>query len=84
MCDTAVYFEIPASHMCDIVNYSHICVQVDYQLSIVVDYSYYQLLLSIVVDYPHMCFICVRVNMCDILRKTVARKTWAIAEVFPT
>jgi len=63
---------------------THICVQVDYQLPIVVDYPYYQLLLSIVVDYPHMCFIYVQVNMCDILRKTIARKAWAIAEVFPT
>jgi len=47
MCDTAVRFESPASHMCDII---HICVQVDYQLficlAIVVDYPYYQLFIT--------------------------------------
>jgi len=29
-----------------------------------------------IIDYPYMYFICVQVNMFDILRKTVARKAW--------
>jgi len=55
MCDTEVYFESPASHMCNIV------------------------------DYTYMHFICVQVNIFDILRKKrhVARKAWAIVRVFP-
>jgi len=52
---------------------THIYVQVDYQLSIVVDYSYYQLL-SIVNLYVYMCDI--------LLCKTVvAKKAWVIAGV---
>jgi len=33
-------------------------------------------ILSIVVDYPYICFICVQVNMCNILhkRKTCCKK----------
>jgi len=50
--------------MCDIVDYpytcTHICVQVDYQL---------YLLLII-----HICVLYVQMNMCDILRKAIARK----------
>jgi len=40
VCDTVVSFEIPASHMCDIVDYPYIYIytQVDHQLSIV-DYQ---------------------------------------------
>jgi len=62
MCDTAVRFESSASHMCDIVDYLHISVQVDLPI----------ICTSIVVDYLYMCFICVicvQVNMCDMLRK---------------
>jgi len=36
------------------------------------------MLLSI--GYLYMCFICVQVNMCDILRK---KKAWFIAKIFP-
>jgi len=40
------------------------------------------IILSIIVDYSYMCFMCVQVNMLQ--RKTVARKAWAIAGIFPT
>jgi len=48
--------------------------------SIVVDYPYYQLLLII---YLYVLYV-YKMNMCNILRKAVARKAWTIARVFPT
>jgi len=55
MCDTAVRFESPASHMCDIVDYPYMCTSwlSIICLAIVVDYPYYQLLL--------ITYICLRV-----------------------
>jgi len=43
ICDTAVHFESSASYMCDVLMiYTHIYVQVNYQLIInCVDYPYY-------------------------------------------
>jgi len=67
MCVTQRFVLTARRHIGVTLLITHMCVQVDYQLSVIIDYSYYQLLLSIAVDCPYMCFICVQVNMCDIL-----------------
>jgi len=66
--DTAVCFESPMSH-----------------ILIIYKCTSYQLFVQlIVVDYPHMCFICVQVNMCDTLhkRKTCCKKDMDHSEGF--
>jgi len=58
----------PTSHMCDIVDYP-------YTYKLIINYLFitcWLSILSIGVDYSFMCFICVQVNMCDILRKRKA------------
>jgi len=65
MCDTMIRFASSASHMCDIVD-PYTCT------------SWLLIIYLSTVDYPYyfwcsyICFICVQVNMCDILRKRKA------------
>jgi len=72
MCDTAVHFERLASHICDSSFFSRARRRICVTLLITHVYKLitnYQLLLIIYI----YVYTCVQLNMCDILRKTVAR-----------
>jgi len=85
LCDTAICFESPASHMWhtyDIVDYPYICTSwlSNYQLLLIIHIhiiSCYQLLLityiCVLYLYKYYIYIYIR-KICDMLCKTVARK----------